>query len=73
MDAEIFTQYQEMRRYADRKYHEAIEHLRLIMTEYPSPPQRRSQPMSHGFRLIGMKIECNSSVRINQQVSVIRI
>ncbi|ATE77936.1 MULTISPECIES: hypothetical protein [Pseudomonas] len=38
MDAEKFTQYQEKRRNADRKYQEAIEHLRLIMAEYPVHP-----------------------------------
>lgn len=36
MDVEKFTQYQEKRRYANRKYQEAIEHLRLIMAEYPA-------------------------------------
>ena len=35
MDAEKFTQYQRKRRQADLKYLEAIEHLRLIMAEYP--------------------------------------
>jgi tetratricopeptide (TPR) repeat protein len=44
MDAEIFTQYQEMRRYADGKYHEAIEHLRSIMTEYPFSPSSAEIP-----------------------------
>ena len=38
MDAEVFMQYQERRQHADRKYHEAIEHLRSIMTEYDAPP-----------------------------------
>lgn len=44
MDAEVFTQYQEMRRYADRKYQEAIEHLRSIMTEYPFSPSSAQIP-----------------------------
>ena len=35
MDAEKFTQYQRKRRQADLKYLEAIEHLRLIMAQYP--------------------------------------
>ncbi|UVK96614.1 hypothetical protein [Pseudomonas sp. B21-048] len=35
MDVDMFTQYQKKRRQADRKYLEAIEHLRLIMAEYP--------------------------------------
>lgn len=34
LDAETFVQYQAQRRYADLKYHDAIEHLRLIMTEH---------------------------------------
>ncbi|AHZ73375.1 hypothetical protein OU5_P0123 (plasmid) [Pseudomonas mandelii JR-1] len=38
MDAEVFMQYQECRRHADLKYHDAIEHLRSLMTEYDSPP-----------------------------------
>ncbi|MGF6330773.1 tetratricopeptide (TPR) repeat protein [Pseudomonas sp. BS3782 TE3695] len=36
MDAEKFTQYQRKRRQADLKYLEAIEHLRLIMEQYPA-------------------------------------
>lgn len=35
MDVDMFTQYQKKRRQADLKYLEAIEHLRLIMAEYP--------------------------------------
>lgn len=35
MDIEKFTLYQKKRRQADLKYLEAIEHLRLIMAEYP--------------------------------------
>lgn len=35
IDVDMFTQYQKKRRQADRKYLEAIEHLRLIMAEYP--------------------------------------
>ncbi|URM25944.1 hypothetical protein LLY42_18465 [Pseudomonas frederiksbergensis] len=35
MDVEQFMQYQKKRRQADLKYLEAIEHLRLIMAEYP--------------------------------------
>ncbi|RON14888.1 hypothetical protein [Pseudomonas frederiksbergensis] len=35
MDIEKFTQYQKKRKQADLKYLEAIEHLRLIMAEYP--------------------------------------
>lgn len=35
MDIEQFMQYQKKRRQADLKYLEAIEHLRLIMAEYP--------------------------------------
>ncbi|VVN92638.1 hypothetical protein [Pseudomonas fluorescens] len=38
LDTEVFSQYQERRRYADLKYHDAIEHLRLLMTHYPVPP-----------------------------------
>lgn len=38
MDAQVFMQYQERRQHADLKYHEAIEHLRSIMTEYDAPP-----------------------------------
>lgn len=34
MDAEKFMQYQKKRRQSDRKYLEAIEHLRLILGEY---------------------------------------
>jgi uncharacterized membrane protein len=36
MDIEKFTRYQKKRRQADLKYLEAIEHLRLIMAEYPA-------------------------------------
>ena len=35
IDVDMFTQYQKKRRQADRQYLEAIEHLRLIMAEYP--------------------------------------
>lgn len=35
MDIEKFTLYQKKRKQADLKYLEAIEHLRLIMAEYP--------------------------------------
>jgi uncharacterized membrane protein len=44
MDAEMFMQYQEKKRYADRKYREAIEHLQLIMTEYPVSPYSLGSP-----------------------------
>ncbi|WP_223487370.1 hypothetical protein [Pseudomonas sp. A-RE-19] len=36
MDAEKFTQYQKKKQCADRKYLEAIEHLRLISAQYPA-------------------------------------
>ncbi|MFW0758994.1 hypothetical protein ACN1C3_30490 [Pseudomonas sp. H11T01] len=45
IDAEIFTQYQEQRRYADRKYREAIEHLRSIMTESSFSPSSAEIPI----------------------------
>lgn len=38
MDVDKFTQYQKKKRYANRKYEEAIEHLRLIMTQFPVDP-----------------------------------
>lgn len=46
------------------------------MTEYPYPfpPSSAQTPTCEPrVRLIGMKIECDSSIRINQQVSVIRV
>ena len=48
MDVEKFTQYQEKKRHADRKYREAIEHLRLIMAEYPVPPSSAENSI-HGL------------------------
>jgi uncharacterized membrane protein len=44
LDTEAFSQYQEKRKHADTKYNDAIEHLRLLMTQYhisPAPPKSR--------------------------------
>lgn len=38
LDAEQFDRYQAVRRKADAKYQEAIEHLQLLNKEFPSMP-----------------------------------
>ena len=44
LDAEMFTQYLEMKRYADLKYHDAIGHLQSIMTQSQVPPFSTETP-----------------------------
>jgi hypothetical protein len=44
MDADVYTQYLEQKRIADLKYHEAIEHLRSVMTQYHAPPASTGIP-----------------------------
>lgn len=55
LDAEQFDRYQAMRRKADLKYEEAIEHLRLLNVDFPAgsmapPVTQRPQP-SHESRV----------------------
>ncbi|MHC8286553.1 hypothetical protein ACYZUD_06925 [Pseudomonas sp. XS1P51] len=38
MDVELFDRYQAMRRKADLKFEEAIEHLRLLNEDFPPIP-----------------------------------
>lgn len=51
LDGEQFDRYKAMRRKADLKFEEAIEHLRLLNEDFPSVPQAvaHTQP-AHEFR-----------------------
>lgn len=42
LDAEVFARYQALRRKADVKFEEAIDHLRLIEEEFSAAPALRS-------------------------------
>jgi uncharacterized membrane protein len=48
LDAEQFDRYQALRRKADVKFQEAIEHLRLLNEDFPPIP--RSANQSHQLR-----------------------
>ena len=50
LDAEAFSQYQEKRLHADLKFHDAIEHLRLLMTQYHIPPATQHSQHSQHIR-----------------------
>lgn len=54
MDGELFDRYQAMRRKADLKFGEAIEHLRLLNEEFPPIPmstQRSDEVRQHESRI----------------------
>lgn len=44
LDGEQFDRYQAMRRKADLKFEEAIEHLRLLNEDFPSMPMAVANP-----------------------------
>lgn len=44
LDGEMFSQYLEMKRHADLKYHDAIEHLQSIMTQSHRPSSSAEIP-----------------------------
>ncbi|KJZ33169.1 hypothetical protein [Pseudomonas fluorescens] len=49
MDVELFDRYQAMRRKADLKFEEAIEHLRLLNEDFP-PVSTSTQNAHHLLR-----------------------
>lgn len=48
LDAEVFTRYQALRRKADVKFEEAIDHLRLIEEEFTTPSLLQSAAIDDG-------------------------
>lgn len=45
LDGELFDRYQAMRRKADLKFEEAIEHLRVLNEAFPPIPMTPSYPL----------------------------